>query len=260
VDVSCIDFAYCAGYFRFREGLNFHSPDEPRRKTALDRAAIFGAPAFSIVAKSASPVRVIGVRLTSRPAKRTISWVRPRGRGNVNAILRDWQAASLHVFCFLSRSCEESSELTNVGALKIAETLQQSDAMTKQSFITFRCSRLFFDVARLLVERPDLIPQFVGHFQSCSKFIGLRPKYRRSLAGSLPSFPLVHHLFILSRADSEFRCRTEDSTAIHDRKKTLTVLSVCPVQDQLCVLRFQPDDLRHAPVLCFGTPASLRGS
>jgi hypothetical protein len=63
---------------------------------------------------------------------------------------------SLHVFCFSRRSREESSELTNVGALKIAETLQQSDAMTKQAVITFRCPRLFFDVARLLVERPNL--------------------------------------------------------------------------------------------------------
>jgi hypothetical protein len=114
-------------------------------------------------------------------------------------------AASLHVFCFLRRSREEGSELTNVGALKIVETLQQSDAMTKQSIITFRCSRLFSDVARFLVERLNLTPQFVGHFQSRRKLIGLRPKYRRSLARSLPSFPLVHYLLILSRADNEFR-------------------------------------------------------
>src|SRR5277367_6942553 len=122
-----------------------------------------------------------------------------------NAMWRVGQAASLHVFCFLRRSCEESSELTNVGALKIAETLQQSDAMTKQPVITFRCSRLFFDVARFLVERLNLTPQFVGHFQSRAKFIGLRPKYRHSLARSLPSFPLVHYLLILSRSDSESR-------------------------------------------------------
>jgi hypothetical protein len=146
------------------------------------------------------------------------------------------QAASLHVFCFLRRSREEGSELTNVGALKLAETLQQSDALTKQSVITFRCSRLFFDVARLLVERRNLTPQFVGLFQSRSKFIGLRPKYRHSLARSLPSFPLVHYLFILSCADSEFRCGTEDSTAIHDRRETLTVLFVCPAQDQAVCL------------------------
>jgi hypothetical protein len=114
-------------------------------------------------------------------------------------------AASLHVFCFLRGSREESSELTNVGALKIVETLQQSDAMTKRPVIRFRCPRLFFDVARFLVERLDLTPQFVGHFQSRRKLIGLRPKYRRSLARSLPSFPLVHYLLILSRADNEFR-------------------------------------------------------
>jgi hypothetical protein len=106
---------------------------------------------------------------------------------------------------FLRRSCEESSELTNVGALKIAETLQQSDAMTKQSIIAFRCSRLFLDVARFLIERLNLTPQFVGHFQSRAKFICLRPKYRHRLARSLPSFPLVHYLLILSRADSESR-------------------------------------------------------
>jgi hypothetical protein len=122
--------------------------------------------------------------------------------------------------CFRRRSREESSELTNVGALKLAETLQQSDALTKQSVITFRCSRLVVDVARLLVERRNLTPQFVGHFQSRSKFVGLRPKYRHSLARSLPSFPLVHYLFILSCADSEFRCRTEDSTAIHDGRQS----------------------------------------
>ena len=52
----------------------------------------------------------------------------------MNAILRDGQVASLHVFCFLRRSREESSELTNVGALKIAETLQQSDARTPHRF------------------------------------------------------------------------------------------------------------------------------
>ena len=37
-----------------------------------------------------------------------------------NAIWRVGQTASLHVFYFLRRSREESSELTNVGALKIA--------------------------------------------------------------------------------------------------------------------------------------------
>src|SRR5271155_95951 len=103
------------------------------------------------------------------------------------------RAASLHVFCFWRGSGEESSELTNVGTLKIAETLQQIDAMTKQSVITFLCSRLFSDVARLLVERLNLTPQFVGHFQSRSKFVGLRPKYRHGLARSLPSFPLLHY-------------------------------------------------------------------
>ena len=41
-------------------------------------------------------------------------------------------------FCFLRRSLEERSELTNVGALKIAETLEQHDATAKQSVITFR--------------------------------------------------------------------------------------------------------------------------
>jgi hypothetical protein len=137
--------------------------------------------------------------------------------------------------CFLRRSREESSELTNVGALKIAETLQQSDAMTKQSVITFRCSRLFFDVARLLVERPNLTPQFVGHFQSRSKFIGLRPKYRHSLARSLPSFPLVHYLFILSCADSEFRCRTEDSTAIHDRRESHRAFRMSSARPAVCL-------------------------
>ena len=107
--------------------------------------------------------------------------------------------------CFLGRSGEERSELTNVGALKIAETLQQSDAMTKQLIVKFRCSRLFSDVARFLVERLDLTPQFVGHFQSRAHFICLRPKYRRSLARPLPSLPLVHYLLILSRADNESR-------------------------------------------------------
>ena len=139
---------------------------------------------------------------------------------SLNAILRNGEAASLHVFYFLRRSREESSELTNVGALKIAETLQQGDAITKQSVITIRCSRLFSDVARLLGERLNLTPQFVGHFQSRSKFIGLRPKYRHGLARSLPSFPLLHYLLILSCADSEFRCRTEDSTAIHDWRES----------------------------------------
>jgi hypothetical protein len=155
--------------------------------------------------------------------------------GNVNAILRVGPAASLHDFCFLRRSREESSELTNVGALKIAETLQQSDAMTKQSVITFHCSRLFFDVARLLVERPDLTPQFVGHFQSRSEFIGLRPKYRHSLARSLPSFPLVHYLFVLSCADREFRCRTEDSTAIHDTRQSHRAFRMSSARPAVCL-------------------------
>ena len=41
-------------------------------------------------------------------------------------------------FCFLRGALEEGSELTNVGALKIAETLEQHDATAEQSVITFR--------------------------------------------------------------------------------------------------------------------------
>jgi hypothetical protein len=149
--------------------------------------------------------------------------------------MRCWRDVSLHAFAFLSRSREESFELTNVGALKIAETLQQSDAMTKQLVITFRCARPFFDVARLLVERRNLSPQIVGHFQSRSKFVGLRPKYRHSLAGSLPSFPLVHYLFILSSADNEFRCRTEDSTAIHDKRESHRVFRMSSARPAVCL-------------------------
>ncbi len=152
-----------------------------------------------------------------------------------NAVLRGGQVVSLHVFCFLRRSREESSELTNVGALKIAETLQQSDATTKRPVITFRCPRFSSDVVRLLVERLNLAPQFVGYFQSRSKFIGLRPKYRHSLACSLPSFPLVHYLFILSCADSEFRCRTEDSTAIHDTREFHRALRMSSARATVCL-------------------------
>ena len=45
---------------------------------------------------------------------------------------------SLNDFAFGRWSREKSSELTNVGALKVVESLQQRDAATKQFVITFR--------------------------------------------------------------------------------------------------------------------------
>ena len=133
--------------------------------------------------------------------------------------MRGWRDVSLHDFAFGRWSREKSSELTNVGALKVVETLQQRDAATKQPVITFRCSRFFSDVARLLVKRLNLVPEFVSRFQSRSKFIGLRPKYRHRLARLSFSFPLGHNLLVLSCADGEFCRRTEDFAAIHDGER-----------------------------------------
>src|SRR5260370_9307594 len=79
--------------------------------------------------------------------------------------------------CFRRWSREESSELTNVGTLQVAETLQQRDAATKQPVITFSCSHFFSAVARLLDQHLNFVPQFVGNLQSRANFIGLRPKY-----------------------------------------------------------------------------------
>jgi hypothetical protein len=52
--------------------------------------------------------------------------------------MRGWRDVSLHDFAFGCWSREKSSELTNVGALKVVESLQQLDAATKQFVITFR--------------------------------------------------------------------------------------------------------------------------
>ena len=52
--------------------------------------------------------------------------------------MRGWRDVLLHDFAFGRWSREKSSELTNVGALKVVETLEQGDAATKQFVITFR--------------------------------------------------------------------------------------------------------------------------
>ncbi len=127
-----------------------------------------------------------------------------------------------YVFAFCAGPLEERSELTNVGALKIAETLEQHDATAKQSVPSRLIDRVFFSdtVARLLVERSEsgsTVQSVI--FSHCSEVdrpqTEISSSSRRLAAFQFPLGQFATSL-ILSRADSEFRCRTEDSAAIHD--------------------------------------------